>query len=112
MNIKEPRESSGDVDLPLDFPNLKSHFDDVPKNESESQSGVMPRWTLQMPTLILQPEHFMINDNPRNFVKEQIEKAVKDIAKVPDDRKNISTGIKLIHLDLLQNYFVHKIRYP
>ena len=28
-----------------------------------------------MPSLKLSPEHFMINDDSRNFVKEQIEKA-------------------------------------
>ena len=87
LNIKEPRTSSKDVN-PLDFPNLNSHFVDVPKNESETQSGVMPGWTLRMPTLILHPEHFSINDSPRNFVKEQIDKAGKD----PDDNKNKSNG--------------------
>ena len=54
----------------------------------------MPTWTLQMPTLILDPEHFMINDSPRNFVKEQIDKATKDITKTPDDNKNTSKGAK------------------
>ena len=28
-----------------------------------------------MPSLKLSPEHFMINDDSRNFVKEQIERA-------------------------------------
>ena len=35
----------------------------------------MPSWTIKMPSLKLSPEHFMINDDSRNFVKEQIEKA-------------------------------------
>ena len=58
-----------------DFPNLKSHFADIPKEESETKSGVMPGWRLIQPTLILHPEHFRLNDNPRDFVKEQIDKA-------------------------------------
>ena len=35
----------------------------------------MPSWTIKMPSLKLSPEHFMINDDSRNFVKEQIERA-------------------------------------
>ena len=46
---------------------------DVKKEESESKSGVMPKWRLFMPQLILEPEHFMLNDNPRNYIKEQLE---------------------------------------
>ena len=30
-----------------------------------------------MPSLKLSPEHFMINEGPRNFVKEHIEKALE-----------------------------------
>ena len=47
-----------------------------------------------MPTLILHPEHFMINDNPRNFVKEQIDKTAKDTAKIPDDKKSNPEDVK------------------
>ena len=88
MNIKELRSSLETIDLPnVDFPNVKSHFGDIPKDESETKSSVMPSWTLKMPKLILAPEHFMVNDNPRNFVKEQIEKALKDEVEIPSDNK-------------------------
>ena len=35
----------------------------------------MPNWTIKMPSLKLNPEHFMINEDPRNFVKEHFAKA-------------------------------------
>ena len=88
MNIKEPRSSLETINLPkVDFPNVKSHFGDIPKDESETKSGVMPSWTLKMPKLVLNPEHFMVNENPRNFVKEQIEKALSDKMEVPNSSK-------------------------
>ena len=31
-----------------------------------------------MPSLKLNPEHFMINEDPRNFVKEHFEKASEE----------------------------------
>ena len=58
---------------------MKSHFRDIPKDESGTKSGVMPNWTIKMPSLKLNPEHFMINEDPRNFVKEHFEKASEDI---------------------------------
>ena len=67
-----------------DFPNLKSHFADIPKEESETKSEVMPSWRLIQPTLILHPEHFRVNDNPRDFVKEQIDKALEGHSSEPD----------------------------
>ena len=89
LNIKEPRSSFDSIDLPAgDFPNVKSHFGDISKDDSESKSGVMPSWTLKMPKLILDPEHFMINENPRNFAKEQIEKAAKGEIEISEDSKS------------------------
>ena len=86
FNIKEPRSSFESIDLPArDFPNVKSHFGDISKDDSKSKSGVMPSWTLKMPKLILDPEHFMINENPRNFAKEQIEKAANDKLEISED---------------------------
>ena len=35
----------------------------------------MPNWTIKLPSLKLNPEHFMINEDPRNFVKEHFAKA-------------------------------------
>ena len=35
----------------------------------------MPNWTIKMPSLKLNPEHFMINEDPRNFVKEHFAKS-------------------------------------
>ena len=78
MNIKEPRSSLEDINLSAsDFPNVKSHFGDLSKEESGTKSGVMPSWKIKMPSLKLTPEHFMINEEPRNFVKEHFEKALK-----------------------------------
>ena len=80
INVKELGSTFEHITIPGtdDFPNVKSHFGDISKDESETKSGVMPSWTLKMPKLILNPEHFMINDRSRDFVKDQIEKASKD----------------------------------
>ena len=85
INIKELGSTFEDITIPgtEDFPNVKSHFGDIPKDESETKSGVMPSWTLKMPKLILNPEHFMINDRSKDFVKDQIEKASKDGLNTP-----------------------------
>ena len=102
LNIKEPRSSLQDLDVPKsEFPNVRSHFGDIPKEESETKSGIMPSWTIKMPKLILSPEHFMINENPRNFVREQIEKASEETTnnsydktdpKELDGKKNDNAG--------------------
>merc|ERR1712136_105958 len=52
LNIKEPRSSLEDINQSKsDFPNVKSHFRDIPKDESGTKSGVMPNWTIKMPSL-------------------------------------------------------------
>ena len=65
---------------------------DLPKDESETKSGVMPNWRLIQPTLILHTEHFMVNDNPRNFVKEQIDKNVEELNVGTDTKSSDSKG--------------------
>lgn len=93
LNIKELRSSLETIDLPNDdFPNVKSHFGDIPKDESETKSGVMPSWTLKRPELKLNPEHFRFNENPRNFVKEHFENALKDEGLAPNENKKTSEG--------------------
>ena len=89
INIKELGSTFEDITIPgtEDFPNVKSHFGDIPKDESETKSGVMPSWTLKMPKLILSPEHFMINDRSKDFVKDQIEKASKQGLNTPTYRE-------------------------
>ena len=49
----------------------------------------MPNWTIKMPSLKLNPEHFMINEDPRNFVKEHFEKASEksDDETIKDENK-------------------------
>ena len=46
----------------------------------------MPGWRLIQPTLILHPEHFRLNDNPRDFVKEQIDKAREGLSADSDTK--------------------------